>query len=103
MKDEGTHEDTIEQMDRMLRERLYNGNPQPDEAGRIRVDDWEMTPQVQELVAKLWQEVNTENFQQLGDFAGYQSSFLRLFGFGLSGVDYAADTDPSVGIPSLEN
>jgi enoyl-[acyl-carrier protein] reductase/trans-2-enoyl-CoA reductase (NAD+) len=103
MKAEGRHEDTIEQMDRLLRQRLYNGNPQPDEAGRIRVDDWEMTPQVQELVAKLWQEVNTENFQQLGDFAGYQSSFLRLFGFGLSGVDYAADTDPSVGIPSLEN
>ena len=102
MKDEGTHEDTIEQMDRMLRERLYNGNPQPDEAGRIRVDDWEMTPQVQEIVAERWAKVNTENFQEFGDFAGYQSSFLRLFGFGLTGVDYSADTDPAVGIPSLE-
>ena len=102
MKDEGSHEDTIEQMDRMLRERLYNGNPQPDAAGRIRVDDWEMKPQVQDVVAERWQQVNTENFQQLGDFAGYQSSFLRLFGFGLAGVDYSADTDPSVGIPSLE-
>ena len=102
MKDEGTHEDTIEQMDRMLRERLYNGNPQPDEAGRIRVDDWEMKPQVQDIVAERWAQVNTENFQQLGDFAGYQSSFLRLFGFGLAGVDYNADTDTAVGIPSLE-
>jgi enoyl-[acyl-carrier protein] reductase/trans-2-enoyl-CoA reductase (NAD+) len=102
MKAEGTHEDTIEQMDRMLRERLYNGNPQPDEAGRIRVDDWEMKPQVQDVIAERWKSVNTENFQQLGDFEGYQSSFLRLFGFGLEGVDYSADTDPSVGIPSLE-
>jgi len=102
MKDEGSHEDTIEQMDRMLRERLYNGNPQPDEAGRIRVDDWEMAPQVQDVVAERWEQVNTENFQQLGDFSGYQSSFLRLFGFGLEGVDYSADTDPAVGIPSLE-
>jgi enoyl-[acyl-carrier protein] reductase/trans-2-enoyl-CoA reductase (NAD+) len=102
MKDEGSHEDTIEQMDRMLRERLYNGNPQPDEAGRIRVDDWEMAPQVQDVVAERWEQVNTENFQQLGDFEGYQSSFLRLFGFGLEGVDYSADTDPAVGIPSLE-
>jgi enoyl-[acyl-carrier protein] reductase/trans-2-enoyl-CoA reductase (NAD+) len=102
MKDEGTHEDTIEQMDRMLRDRLYNGNPQPDEAGRIRVDDWEMASQVQDVVAERWEQVNTENFQQLGDFSGYQSSFLRLFGFGLAGVDYSADTDPSVGIPSLE-
>ena len=101
MKAEGTHEDTIEQMDRLLRGRLYNGNPQPDEAGRIRIDDWEMTPQVQQLVGERWEAVNTENFRELGDFEGYQSSFLRLFGFGLTGVDYAADTDPGVGIPSL--
>ncbi|MDH4445900.1 MAG: trans-2-enoyl-CoA reductase family protein [Akkermansiaceae bacterium] len=102
MKAEGTHEDCIEQMDRLLRDRLYNGKPQPDEAGRIRVDDWEMAPQVQKLVGERWEDVNTENFTTLGDFAGYQSSFLRLFGFGLEGVDYAADTDPAVGIPSLE-
>jgi enoyl-[acyl-carrier protein] reductase/trans-2-enoyl-CoA reductase (NAD+) len=89
-------------MDRLLRDRLYEGNPQPDEAGRIRVDDWEMKPQVQDIVAERWAQVDTENFQQLGDFAGYQSSFLRLFGFGLAGVDYSADTDPAVGIPSLD-
>ena len=101
MKADGTHEDTIEQMDRLFRERLYNGNPQPDEAGRIRVDDWEMTPAVQALVAERWQQVNTENLADLADFEGYQSSFLRLFGFGLKGVDYAAETDPNVAVPSL--
>ena len=101
MKAEGTHEDTIEQMDRLFRDRLYNGNPQPDEAGRIRVDDWEMKPAVQELVGQRWQQVNTENLSELGDFAGYQSSFLRLFGFGLAGVDYEKDTDVSVGVPSI--
>ncbi len=101
MKADGTHEDTIEQMDRLLRERLYNGKPQPDEAGRIRVDDWEMTPQVQQLVGERWEKVNTENFPEFGDFEGYHSSFLRLFGFGLTGVDYTAETDPSVAIPSL--
>jgi enoyl-[acyl-carrier protein] reductase / trans-2-enoyl-CoA reductase (NAD+) len=101
MKAEGSHEDTIEQMDRLFRERLYNGNPQPDEAGRIRLDDWEMKPAVQSLVAERWQTVNTENFSEYGDFAGYQSSFLRLFGFGLAGVDYAADTDTAVKVPSI--
>ncbi|MDZ4405395.1 enoyl-ACP reductase FabV [Prosthecobacter sp.] len=101
MKAEGTHEDCIEQMDRLFRERLYNGNPQPDEAGRIRVDDWEMAPAVQALVGKRWAEVNTENFAELGDFEGYQSSFLRLFGFGLAGVDYNADVDVNVRVPSL--
>ena len=101
MKAEGTHEDCIEQMDRLFRERLCTGNPQPDEAGRIRVDDWEMKPAVQELVGQRWKEVNTENFTELGDFEGYQSSFLRLFGFGLAGVDYAAETNPDVKIPSI--
>ena len=101
MKSGGTHEDTIEQMDRLFRDRLYNGNPQPDEAGRIRIDDWEMTPAVQKLTGERWAAVNTENLAELGDFAGYQSSFLRLFGFGLEGVDYAAETNPDVLIPSL--
>ncbi len=103
MKADKTHEDTIEQMDRLLRDRLYNGNPQPDEAGRIRVDDLEMDEKVQFLVSQRWEIVNTENLSELGDFEGYQSSFLRLFGFGLTGVDYAADTDPNVRVPSLSD
>jgi enoyl-[acyl-carrier protein] reductase/trans-2-enoyl-CoA reductase (NAD+) len=102
MKAKGTHEDTIEQMDRLFRERLYNGaNPQPDEAGRIRVDDWEMAPDVQKLVDDRWQAVTTENLAELGDFEGYQASFLRLFGFGLSGVDYEAEVDTATPVPSL--
>jgi enoyl-[acyl-carrier protein] reductase/trans-2-enoyl-CoA reductase (NAD+) len=101
MKDMAIHEDCIEQMDRLFRERLYSGHPQPDEVGRIRLDDWEMKPEVQALVAERWAQVNTENLAEFGDFAGYQSSFLRLFGFGLEGVDYNADTDPSVAIPSV--
>ena len=101
MKAEDTHEDCIEQMDRLFRERLYGGSPQPDEAGRIRVDDWEMTPAVQKAVDDRWKAVTTENFGELGDFEGYQSSFLRLFGFGLEGVDYSAETDTSTAVPSL--
>jgi len=101
MKAEGTHEDCIEQMGRLFRDRLYSGQPQPDAEGRIRVDDWEMAHAVQESVDARWKEVNTENLNELGDFEGYQSSFLRLFGFGLEGVDYGADTDPVVAIPSI--
>jgi len=101
MKAEGTHEDTIEQMDRLFRDRLYNGQPQPDEAGRIRVDDWEMKPAVQDIIAERWATVDTESFAEIGDFAGYQSSFLRLFGFGLAGVVYDAETDTSIGVPSI--
>ena len=102
MKAKGSHEDTIEQMDRLFRDRLYGkADPQPDETGRIRIDDWEMTPEVQEEVAVLWDKVDSSNLLELADVEGYESSFLRLFGFGLSGVDYSAETDPAVGVPSL--
>ena len=101
MKAEGTHEDCIEQMDRLFRDRLYNGNPQPDEVGRIRIDDWEMAPAVQQLVDQRWTEVNTDNLREIADFDGYQAGFLKLFGFGLNGVDYTADVDTAVKVPSL--
>ncbi len=101
MKDQGTHEDCIEQMDRLFRDRLCNGRLQPDEAGRIRLDDWEMTPDLQALVAERWREVTTGNLAQLADFEGYQFSFLRLFGFGIEGVDYTADVETAVRIPSI--
>jgi enoyl-[acyl-carrier protein] reductase/trans-2-enoyl-CoA reductase (NAD+) len=99
MKADGTHEDCIEQMDRLFRERLHD--PKPDESGRIRLDDWEMAPAVQELVISRWHQVDTGNLKDLGDLDGYQSSFLRLFGFGLAGVDYDADTDTGIGVPSI--
>ena len=100
MKEQGTHEDCIEQMDRLFRERLTN--PQPDEVGRIRLDDWEMEPKVQEPVIANWQKVTTENLTELADLEGYQASFLKLFGFGLKGVDYDADTDTAMKVASIK-
>lgn len=102
MKAEGTHEDTIEQMDRLFRDRLYgNAEPQPDEKGRIRIDDWEMTDGVQSQIDKVWKAVDTDNLKELADVEGYDKSFLRLFGFGLEGVDYSKEVDPATKVPSL--
>jgi len=99
MKDKGLHEGTIEQMHRLLAERLYTGSAVPvDELGRIRIDDLEMRDDVQREVAALWERVNTDNLALLSDIEGYRADFLKLFGFGLEGVDYEADTDPFVPI-----
>jgi enoyl-[acyl-carrier protein] reductase/trans-2-enoyl-CoA reductase (NAD+) len=99
MKPLGTHEDCIEQMDRLFRDRY--ADPQPDEAGRIRLDDWEMAPAVQQKIAEAWAQVCTDNLTELGDLAGYQESFLRLFGFGLDGVDYNKDADTGTKVASI--
>jgi enoyl-[acyl-carrier protein] reductase/trans-2-enoyl-CoA reductase (NAD+) len=94
MKQAGTHEDCIEQVQRLFATRLFGGSLDLDESGRIRIDDWEMRPEIQEAVGAAWEKVTTENLDELGDFAGYQENFLRLFGFGIEGVDYDAETDP---------
>jgi enoyl-[acyl-carrier protein] reductase/trans-2-enoyl-CoA reductase (NAD+) len=101
MKEAGLHEDCIEQIDRLFRTRLFGGELEVDSAGRIRLDDLEMRDDIQEKVKALWPSVSTETIDSLTDFAGYQENFLRLFGFGLEGVDYDAPTDPDRAIPSL--
>lgn len=104
MKEKGTHEGCIEQVQRLFATQLYNGKQQPDldEKGRIRVDDWEMLPEIQEAVKALWPQITTENLEQLSDIAGYREEFLKLFGFGLAGVDYDKDVDPDVAVASIE-
>ncbi len=103
MKAEGIHEGCIEQIQRLYQQRLFTGNAVPtDEQGRIRIDDWEMRSDVQERIAKLWIESTTESLVELGDLAGYKQDFLNLFGFGFEGVDYLADANEMVQVPSIK-
>ena len=102
MKEEGIHEGCIEQIQRLYQERLFTENEIPvDEKGRIRVDDWEMRSDVQEKIAKLWDEAVTENLSEIGDLEGYRKDFYNLFGFDVDGVDYEADTNEMVNIESI--
>ncbi|MDG2459529.1 MAG: trans-2-enoyl-CoA reductase family protein [Luminiphilus sp.] len=100
MKSRGVHEGCIEQINRLFRERLY-GDGAVDEAGRLRVDQLELDPAVQAEVGEIWDQISTENLKSLADFNGYRQEFLQLFGFEVSGVDYAADVNPEVNIPQL--
>jgi enoyl-[acyl-carrier protein] reductase/trans-2-enoyl-CoA reductase (NAD+) len=94
MKEMGLHEGCIEQIDRLFREALPKGAL--DETGRIRMDDWELSEKVQAEVERRWPLVATETLGELGDLAGFRADFLKIFGFGVPGVDYAADLDPRV-------
>jgi len=101
MKERGTHEDCIEQIDLLFRESLYGPTPRLDDDGRWRVDYKELDPEVQAKVAELWSQITTETINELSDFAGYKRNFLNLFGFEVPGVDYDAEVDPVVPIPQL--
>lgn len=95
MKREGIHEDAIQQMYRLLKERLYaDGKVPTDDEGRIRLDDWEMREDVQEEVSRLWKAVDGENVEELADVEGLQTDFLHIHGFGFAKVDYDKDVEP---------
>ena len=95
MKQLGRHEGCIEQIDRLFRTRL-GPDAELDEARRLRLDDWELSPEVQAEVKRRWPLLSTASLGELADLAEYRTQFLRLFGFGVDGIDYAQDVDPCV-------
>ncbi len=103
MKEKGIHEGTIEQMYRLFNERLYteNGEIPVDAEGRIRIDDLEMREDVQQEVDKLWKEATTENLEQISDIKGYRDDFFNLFGFNFDEINYDAETNEVVNVPSI--
>jgi enoyl-[acyl-carrier protein] reductase/trans-2-enoyl-CoA reductase (NAD+) len=97
MKELGVHEGCIEQINRMFRSQLFkDGGADLDETARIRMDDWELRDDVQNRVKALWPQVNNDNLFTLTDYQGYKDEFLKLFGFGIAGIDYDADVDPQI-------
>ena len=101
MKRDGSHEGCIEQLQRLFAECLYSDSPRLDDEGRLRVDELELRPQIQDAVAASWASISDENLAERTDFAGYKGEFLRLFGFGLNGVDYDADVATDATIAAL--
>ena len=91
----GLGEGPIQQIDRLFRDKLQ-GTIILDDAERIRVDDWELSPAMQAELAKRWEILNTDNLAQLADLPKYREEFLKLFGFAVGGVDYSQDVDPRV-------
>jgi enoyl-[acyl-carrier protein] reductase/trans-2-enoyl-CoA reductase (NAD+) len=74
------------------------GTPKFDKAGRVRIDDWEMRPEIQSAVREIWPRVTTENLAAETDIAGYRTEFLKTFwlrspGCKLRGGDGPASDD----------
>ncbi|MEH8016096.1 trans-2-enoyl-CoA reductase family protein [Rheinheimera muenzenbergensis] len=102
MKQEGSHEGCIEQINGLFRQGLYSDAPIMDDAGRLRMDGKELSPHIQQAVKDLWGQVTTDTIDTLTDYVGYHNEFLRLFGFGYSHVDYDADVSPMVPLQNLQ-
>ncbi len=95
MKAKKLHEGCIQQMHRLYQDFLFGKDViKLDADGLIRLDDWEMRPDVQNEVRKLWQKVDQDNIGELADIEGLREEFLRHHGFRMAGVDYTKDVAP---------
>lgn len=92
MKDAGLHEGCIEQMNRLFLDKL-TGEVPTDEAGRIRLDDYEMKEEIQNKISDVWDSVDSESVKELGDINEYWDEFYHMFGFGYDNVDYTEDVE----------
>ena len=88
MKENGTNEHCIEQIQRLFSECLYAEQPRLDSSNRYRVDEKELDPAIQAKVEEIWHQVDAENLLQLTDYQAYNNDFLKLFGFGVAGINY---------------
>ena len=102
MKQAGTHEGCIEQIQRLFSERLYKNEVPTDEQGRIRIDDLELADDTQAKVEELWAKVSTDTLGELGDLQGYNTEFFKLFGFKVEGIDYEQESDEMTMIAGLQ-
>ena len=103
MKAKGTHEDCIEQMRRLFLNHLADGKaPRTDADRLIRLDDLELSEDVQQQVTELWPQVTTDNLQDVSDYAGFRLSFNQLFGFDVEGIDHDQPVESEVMIVNPE-
>ncbi|MDW2190745.1 enoyl-ACP reductase FabV [Vibrio sp. 1641] len=92
MKEKGTHERCIEQMQRLFTTKLYDQEKVPVDGERlIRIDDLELEPQVQQEVHALLEQMNADNFKEIGDYQGFKDEFMKINGFNFEDVDYSQD------------
>ena len=96
MKDRDIHEGCIEQAQGLFAQCMYGDSGETDDMQRWRMDSKELDDSIQDAVTALWEQIDSENLRELSDYAGYQTEFLKLFGFSVEGVDYNADVNPEV-------
>ncbi|WP_300367349.1 enoyl-ACP reductase FabV [Brachyspira sp.] len=94
MKNKGLHEGCIEQMYRLMSEKLYNGKEIPvDSENKIRLDDWEMRDDIQKEVLDSWNKLTKDNLKEMADLTLFRKDYMNMHGFEEDGIDYSKDVE----------
>ena len=100
MKEKGSHEGCIEQMYRLFHDHQASmTDNQPNNL--IRLDDYEMSDDIQQKIREIWPKLCSENVDEYTDIQSYRQEFYRLFGFNWQDIDLQQDVNPDVKIPSI--
>ncbi|MEU9235241.1 enoyl-[acyl-carrier-protein] reductase FabV [Streptomyces subrutilus] len=70
-----------------------------DDQGRVRLDDWEMNPEVQAAVRTAWDRADTDTVTALADTDWFRDQVGRLYGWHVPGIDYETPADTTVPWP----
>ncbi|HIF9439803.1 TPA: bifunctional NADH-specific enoyl-ACP reductase/trans-2-enoyl-CoA reductase, partial [Photobacterium damselae] len=95
MKQQGLHEGCLKQMQRLFKEKLSTNKDeiQSDTNGLIRLDDWELRPEVQQQTAELIKKITPDNFKDISDYQQYRQEFMQLNGFEVPNINYEQPVD----------
>lgn len=70
-----------------------------DDEGRIRLDRWELSDDVQSAVRTQWESATQDNIAEVADTTWFFNEVRRLYGFDVPEVDYEAETEVDVEWP----
>lgn len=102
MKEKGIYENCIEQIYRLFATKIYGIDSIIHKNETIiRMDDLEMREDIQQTVQKLWKMMDQENVAEVSGIQEYRKAFFKLFGFGISEIDYERAVEEMILINNL--
>jgi enoyl-[acyl-carrier protein] reductase/trans-2-enoyl-CoA reductase (NAD+) len=96
MKEQGLFEDNLDHIYRTL-ELLGQEKAGADTSVSLRVDDRELQPKIQSVVTERMKPLQAGTVLDDTHFSALRNAFLNLFGFEVSGIDYAQPVDTLFG------
>ncbi|WCD84254.1 Enoyl-[acyl-carrier-protein] reductase [NADH] [Streptomyces xanthophaeus] len=67
-----------------------------DDQDRIRLDGWEMDPEVQAAVRAAWDRIDSDTMAADADTSWFRDQVGRLYGWDVPGVDYEREAETTV-------
>jgi enoyl-[acyl-carrier protein] reductase/trans-2-enoyl-CoA reductase (NAD+) len=93
MKKHGVHETITQHKHRLFADMVYGSKRLVDDQGRIRIDHYEMQPDIQKEIQTLSDAYENEKIFQLEGTQQFIDEFYQINGFHLPGVDYEQDVN----------